>query len=347
MKEIKRKEKEEGKREKKYAIALDIGGTFLKTAIIDSDGSIFQDSFRQVPIDSEGSAETILNTFTQTFATSLKIAKNSKLEIIGIGIATPGPFNYEKGVSLMKKDKFRTIYGINLKDEFRKRLKLEEDFLILFEVDSWAFLRGEVWCGAGGNEYSRLVGVTLGTGLGTTFMIDNRIIIRGQGAPPYGWIAGLPFGGGMPEDKVSRRGIIARYKELKGGEYSEDLDVKEIALQALNKKDKISLQVFREYGFHLGRVLKPYLTKFKAECLILGGQISKSFSLFEKPLKNQLKSVPTLKKITLAQNIDLSSLYGVAKLILDPWQRKEKIMFYDKFLFLAAWVKAYFSSRLS
>ena len=309
------KEKGSKKVELNYAITLDVGGTFLKTAIVGSDGSIFKGSFRQVPINSQGSAEEILDTFTQTLTSFLGIAKNSQIRLIGIGIAIPGPFNYEKGISLMKKDKFRGIYGINLKDEFRKRLRLEEDFLILFEPDSWAFLRGEVWCGAGRNGYSRLVGITLGTGLGTTFMIDNQIIIRGQGVPPGGWIAGLPFGGKMPEDRISRRGIIARYKELKGGEYSGDLDVKEIALQALNEKDKISLQVFEEYGFYLGEILKLYLTRFKAEYLILGGQISKSFSLFEKPLRNQLKSVPGLKKITLAQNIDLSPLYGVARLI--------------------------------
>lgn len=75
------------------------------------------------------------------------------------------------------------------------------------------------------------------------------------------------------------------------------------------------MQVFEELGFTLGQVLKPVLSDFKAECLVLGGQISKSFSLFAKPLKQQLQIVPSLEKITRAQLIDLSALYGSAKLV--------------------------------
>jgi len=120
---------------------------------------------------------------------------------------------------------------------------------------------------------------------------------------------------GIVEDKVSRRGIIARYKELAGKNYRKDLDVKEIASQALKDNDKISLQVFEELGFILGEVLGPILLNFKAECLVLGGQISKSFALFANPLKKQIQLVPSLKKITFAQLIDSAALYGAAKLV--------------------------------
>lgn len=303
----------------KYAIALDVGGTSLKSALVALNGLLLENTFQKTPIDSQGSAEAIIGTFIKVLKSAFQTAEDLGLEVAGIGIGMPGPFDYGKGVSLMKH-KFGAIYDLNLKREFIQHLDLEESFLIRFEVDTWAFLRGEAWRGAA-QGYDRVVGLTLGTGLGSAFMIDNQMVVEGLGVPPHAWVGGLPYDDGIVEDKISRRGIIARYKELAGKAYSEKEDVKEIALRGLKYKDKNSLQVFEELGSTLGLILKPLLSDFKAECLVFGGQISKSFSLFEKPIKKQLKTVPSLNKITRARLIDSGALYGAAKLV---FQKKVK-----------------------
>lgn len=297
----------------KCALALDVGGTFLKSAVITSNGLLLKKTFQKTPIDSQGSAETIVGNFIKMLKSVLDAAEELGLEVVGIGIGMPGPFDYDKGVSLMKH-KFAAIYGLNLKREFVQRLDLEEDFLIRFEVDAWAFLRGEAWRGAA-QGYDRSVGLTLGTGLGSAFMVKDEMVVEGSGVPPHAWVGGLPYDDGIVEDKISRRGIITRYKELVGNTYSESEDVKEIALKGLKHRDKNSLQVFSELGFTLAQILKPLLSDFRAECLVFGGQISKSFPLFEAPLKSQLKTVSSLKKITRARFIDLSALYGAAKIV--------------------------------
>jgi len=231
----------------------------------------------------------------------------------------PGPFDYGEGISLMKH-KYASIYGLNVKREFVQRLDLEEDFLIRFENDAWTFLRGEAWLGAA-QEYNRIVGLTLGTGLGSAFMVDDEIVIEGAGVPPHAWVGALPYDDGIVEDKISRRGIISRYRELAGNSFSKNEDVEGIALKGLESGDKNSLKVFDELGFTLARVMKPLLSDFKAECLVLGGQISKSFSLFEATLKKRLRSVPSLERVIRARLIDLSPLYGAAKLV---FQKKVK-----------------------
>lgn len=292
---------------------MDVGGTYLKSAIISSNGLLVRKSFKKTPIDQQGSAEAIIETLSNTLRWPLKIAENSRMELVGIGIGMPGPFDYKKGVSLMKH-KFGAIYGLNLKSEIRRCLGLKKDFLIRFEVDSSVFLMGEAWLGAA-RGYGRVIGITIGTGLGSAFMVNNKIVNKNFGVPPLGiWC--LPYEGGIVEDKISRRAILARYKELAGGK-DEDLDVKDIAFQALRHNDKISLQVFEELGYTLGRVLKPIVLDFQAECLVLGGQISKSFSLFAEPLRKQLKDVHSLKKISRARYIDLSPLYGAARLVFE------------------------------
>ncbi|MCD6538885.1 ROK family protein [Candidatus Bathyarchaeota archaeon] len=300
----------------KYVVSLDVGGTFLKSAIIGSDGSILDGSIQKVPINSRGSSEEIIGTFTSTLKESMEMAESKRIEIMGIGIDTPGPFDYARGISLMGRglgqDKFSSIYGINLRDEFRKHLGLSKDFPIIFEPDSWAFLRGEAWVGAA-KGYRRIIGITLGTGLGSAFMVDDEIVIGGRGVPGYGWLALLPFRDGVIEDRISRRGIIARYEELTG-KSAGGLDVIDIARKAMDG-DKISLQIFEEIGTILGKALKRICLDFRPECIVFGGQISKSYSLFEESFKRQLGSIPGLKKIAQAMWIDYSPLYGVARLL--------------------------------
>ncbi|KYH40412.1 MAG: ROK Family Protein [Candidatus Bathyarchaeota archaeon B63] len=271
---------------------------------------------QRVPINSQGSSEEIIGTFIQTLRNAMEIADSQGIRVMGIGIDTPGPFDFAKGISLMGRglgqDKFSSIYGINLRNEFVRRLGLKEGFPIIFEPDSWAFLRGEAWLGAA-KGYNRILGITLGTGLGSAFMVNDEIVIRGPGVPGYGWLAQLPYRNGVVEDRISRRGILTRYEELTGKSI-RGLDVIDIAKKAM-KKDRISLQVFEETGMILGKALSRICSDFRPECLVLGGQISKSFSLFAEPLRNQLRSIPSLKKITQAKWIDLSPLYGVAKLL--------------------------------
>jgi glucokinase len=295
------------------ALALDVGGTFLKSAVITSKGLLLEKTFQKTPIDSQGSAETIVGTFTGVLKVALQVAEEFGFRVVGIGIGMPGPFDYGEGISLMEH-KYASIYGLNVKREFIQRLDLHEDFSIRFENDAWTFLRGEAWRGAA-QGYNRIVGLTLGTGLGSAFMVDDEIMIEGPGVPPHAWVGALPYDDGIVEDKISRRGIIARYRELAGNSPSENKDVEEIAFKGLKYGDKNSLQVFDELGSTLAQVMKPLLSDFEAECLVLGGQISKSFSLFEAPLKKQLSSVPSLKNITSARLIDLSALYGAAKLV--------------------------------
>ncbi|MHA1833890.1 MAG: ROK family protein [Candidatus Baldrarchaeia archaeon] len=296
----------------KNALAIDVGGTYLKSAIITSHGTLLKNTFRRVPINSQGTAEEIIQTFVNVINSALNKAKSLEVDIAGIGIGMPGPFDYKKGISWMKH-KFSSIYGLNLKTELISRLNLKKTLPIQFENDAWVFLRGETWRGAA-RGYNRIVGLTIGTGLGSAFMVGDEIVTKGPGIPADAWIGGLPYGDGIVEDRVSRRGIIARYRELVGNTYSGE-DVKEIALKGLKNGDKNSLKVFREIGIILAEVLTPILSDFRAECLVFGGQISKSFSLFENPLKQLLKKVPTLKKITRARFIDLSPLYGAAKLV--------------------------------
>ena len=296
---------------KNYAICLDVGGTSLKSAIVNSHGKIMGNSYKQVPMDTQGVAEKVLNVFISTISLHINYLYNMGIKPYGVGIGMPGPFDYEKGICWIEPEqhKFRSLYGFNLKKEFINKLNFNN---IKFENDAWTFLRGEVWVGAA-KGFNKIIGLTLGTGLGSAFFSDNNIIDGGESIPPLGWIGGMPYGEGIVEHKLTRRWIISRYQEIMN-DYTLDVDVIDVANKAKGG-DKTCINIFEEMGQRLGRILNPIATKFNAECIVIGGQISKSFSLFENALIKQLDSIKTIRKISPAKHIDLSPIYGAAKLI--------------------------------
>ena len=90
--------------------------------------------------------------------------------------------------------------------------------------------------------------------------------------------------------------------------------MKTIALRA-KKGDFNAIQTFEEFGQTTGQILKPYIEDFKAECIIIGGQIAKSFELFAVPLKKELSSISSLKKVIQAESVDFSPFYGLLNMI--------------------------------
>lgn len=298
--------------EEVYVIGLDVGGTSLKAALISLKGKLLEGTFNRIPVNSKGSSEEIIGTFTKIVDMTLDIAKQKKINLVGLSISTCGPFDLEKGVFLMKH-KYASVYGISLKEELIKRLKIPENLPIIFDYDSYSFVRGEAWVGNARN-CKRIFGFTLGAGLGSAFMANGKISIEGKGIPPLGSFWDLPYKSGILEEMAPtcKRSIIRRYQEL-GGEYKENMDVKDIALRALEKKDKPSLEVFKELGTELGQFLKPFMLGFKPDCIVFGGQISNSSKLFIRPFRTQLKDIRSLKRITKARYIDLAGIFGTAK----------------------------------
>jgi len=295
------------------AACLDIGGTSAKAGIVTSAGDVVQSSVSLNPVDSAGTAESILGTFAESLRRIIDHAKTLPMELVGVGVSICGPFDYENGISkITGLDKYEAIYEVNVKQELIDRVGLPPTLPVFFDVDSWAFARGEVWSGAG-KDYNRVIVFTMGTGVGSAFAVDRKIVDTGPGVPWLGWISGQTHKDGMLNDYISRTYMISRYQQLSG----IDLDVKEMAEQA-QAGDVAAMQVFREVGAELGGFLRVnHVEEFGAECLIFGGRISYAFNLFEKPLRDALSDIDCLKEIVRADDIESSALKGAARYVFD------------------------------
>jgi len=267
-----------------HVIALDVGGTSVKTALVAPGGHVIGEP-AITPIDSAGEAEGILGTFARIISSHLDQAQTSN--VIGLALGFPGPFDYAAGICLIEGvEKYAAIYRVNMRDALRTRLNLG-DLPILFRNDAEAAVVGEARYGAG-RDYRRLIGVTLGTGCGSAFLVDGLPVTSGPGIPPNGWLYPVLFNGLRADDVFSRRGLEARLRAA--GVTARNVKA---AAAAARVGDVGARHVFEAFGADLGSFLNSHAVAFAAEAVLVLGRIAGAFDLFG-PSLCQALSVPAL-----------------------------------------------------
>lgn len=288
-------------------LALDAGGTVVKGVLL-VNGQVIQGSFLSRPSQSQDAAPSIISRFASVCLELLGSYISTygpvfRDDTIQIGFAFPGPFDYEEGVALLQGvDKYEALYDLSVRNllqaEFMRLKQTSPDQIpdalvsadIRFGNDAHMFGLGvslRFPC-------ERLICLTLGTGLGSSFIENGQIVQDKNGVPPTGVLFAEPYGDGIIDDYFGRRGILKMASER--GIISNISDVADLALAAHNG-DEAALDLFHEYGRRLGDMLLPYIAAFHPHRIVLGGQISSSFSLWENEVQNALGetfSIPIL-----------------------------------------------------
>jgi glucokinase len=296
---------------KNLAIGTDIGGSHISCAAVDLvSGKILKDTLTEKSVDNQASAKSILDTWSDALSSVLNKIPHDRVK--GIGFAMPGPFDYVKGICYIRGvAKYENLYGINVSDAISENLGISDGILIRFMNDASAFAVGEAWAGSAA-EYNRSLSITLGTGFGSAF-ISNRIpIVDGPQVPKLGCIYHLPYRDGIADDYFSTRGLLHRYKMITGKELS---GVKELA--SLAATDKSVTDLFTDFGDNAGLFLTPWLKKFEAEILVIGGNISHAYNLFGDVFEERLKKENCSCKVALSKLKEDAALLGSAYLLDD------------------------------
>lgn len=293
-------------------MGIDVGGSHITCQLFDLEKNVsIPSSRKRISLDSAGSADAIIDGWVEAIR---QTAENQGiLNLEGIGFAMPGPFDYLNGIALFKGVlKFESLYGINIKTELETRLNLPDDFKIRFLNDASCFAVGETWLGEV-KDYKRVIALTLGTGFGTTFIKSGLPVAGIHGIPDDGFLYHIPFKNSIADDYFSTRWFINEYKKKTGVTVS---GVK--ALVELTDRDKIAKGLFYEFGINLGMFLNPWINQFEANAIVIGGNISKSFKLFQNNLKTQLSSVV----IKISQLEENAALAGSARLCDNTFYEK-------------------------
>ncbi|WP_079240081.1 ROK family protein [Chryseobacterium indologenes] len=271
-------------------VGIDIGGSHITLAQVDAGKrEIISSTYVREHVDAFENKEIIFNAWVSAIE---KVAHDLVKENLLIGIAMPGPFDYENGISLMQQGKFIDIYQVNIKEELAKRLDISQK-QIHFVNDAAAFMEGEVFGGCA-QGFNSAFGVTLGTGLGTTFF-------NGEFATDEDlWDS--PFRNSICEDYLATRWFVNHYKELTGEEISGTKDL-------LDKPAEIQTQMFNDYADAFSEFIVRYIDHYKPEVLVIGGNIAKAYPHFEQ------RFIQNLTKNNINLQVKISAIFEDAAIL--------------------------------
>ncbi len=291
----------------KYSIGVDIGGSHVSCSMYEhSNICLISDTFTYRKVDSKGTASDILDTWALAI---LETVEKSFYAVEGIGIAMPGPFDYYNGISkLVDLDKLSSLYEVNIREALAERLPFKAS-QIRFINDASAFSIGESIAGEGKN-YSKAIAITLGTGLGASFLENSYPIMDRDNVPQGGFLYNQKHGDKLADDVFSTRGLIAYYHEISGDQVN---NVRELYEKA--QCDATAMKCFHWFGDELGKFLESYVRDFGAEVLIIGGNISKAHDCFGESLQSRLPGL----KIYVSELGEHAAILGSALLLDDHY----------------------------
>ncbi|MCG8579688.1 MAG: ROK family protein [Bacteroidales bacterium] len=301
-----------------FSIGVDVGGSHVSCKVIDLDTRQFVDGgFNSLSINNQGSKESVFETFAALITPCIQ--QIGKENIIGIGLAFPGPIDYENGIGLFtgENSKYQNLNQVNIREELSNCLGLKEK-QIRFINDATAFAAGEYFNGelSGSN---RSLAITLGTGFGAAFLDKGIPVISDNKVPKGGCLWYLPFDETIADDYFSTRGLVERFNSLSGKGVE---GVKEIA--ELYQTDEIAQKVFTDFGNKLATFLSPWLQKFDVDKMVIGGNISRAYNLFEQAFNHGLNQEGLNVVARPSSRLEDSAFIGAAMLLDDDFYHSIK-----------------------
>jgi glucokinase len=293
--------------------AVDIGGTKLAVGIVNEAGAVL--SKREVPTGPESSYASGLENITHMLR---QTAHEAGVQITGIGIGSTGPVNPFTG-QLGEVD-FLPLWRQknpveDLKHIFEVRVGLEND------ADAGAL--AEAYWGAGRGK-SRLVYVTVGTGIGGGIVLDGQLYRGADGAHPEighhvvdssGPACSCGFNGCW--ESLAAGPAMAAWFASQASPKTEALTTAQICQLAM-ENDETAVRAVEREARYLGLGLANLINLFMPDTIVLGGSVMKSAILFldgiRKTICRGCRFVPFEKvELALASLGDDANLIGAAR----------------------------------
>jgi glucokinase len=286
-------------------VGVDIGGHHAAAALVDdSSWTIVTDSYRRVEVERTAGSDELLSSWAGLID---EVADKCSESIAGVGVAMPGPFDYRTGIAYFEgTGKFQSLYGLDVGRELRSRSRHTAEMRFLNDATAFA-----VGCTGASRDLrsSRILAVTLGTGLGSAFL-DSRIPVISDAhgrLPPHGSLWHLPFKDGIADDHLSSRWLLAQGHKVPGLVAPTVAD-----LAAEVRTTGLGRSIFDDYGANLAAIIAPWVKSFECEHIVLGGRITGAFDLFSSSLEAGLEAAQAMRPITVHESTETAAILGAA-----------------------------------
>lgn len=252
-----------------YTIALDVGQTFIRSAVLDDQGRILPDSFSIFSTKSTESKETMLENFVKIIKFNINSILHPHFKIKWIGFSFSGVFISDQEEDNLLKDK--------LEEALMKvpsiKGKLTQNCQFHFEKDAHLFAIGENILRLKENQRKKILYLIIGSSLSSAQMVDGQLVTEASEKVETQLMGERVIG-----DYISSRGLMAIAKNMSIN--LEGIGPKELEKLAL-KGDSKAIKVFETFGEYLGQALKETIIKFSPDEIILGGNLALSYTLFK------------------------------------------------------------------
>lgn len=278
-------------------IGVDIGGSHISAARIDMDAATVLHSYKvRRGVDAQAAAPEIIDAWA---AAIREVTRDIPSDVLHLGIAMPGPFDYSEGISGMKdQGKYDALFGQPVKALLAEALNVPQRQLF-FMNDAACFLQGEMFGGAGRGR-QKAIGLTLGTGLGSAWYEEETGAVDAD-------LWRSPFRTGIAEDYLSTRWFIQCYHKLSGRQVG---NVKE--LLEWRAQDRNADKVLDIFAVNLATFLSPLIKEKQPDVVLLGGNISRAYDLFARALLDTLSKNGADTDIQQVEDSETAAMLGAA-----------------------------------
>lgn len=310
---------------KEIVIAVDLGGTNLRTAAIDRNGAILFRASRETPRGGN------VNDIMRAIVESARECRGNcaGLEVKAISAAVPGTISVESGL-IFNAPNLPSLDGFKMSAALESELGIRA----FLENDANAAAVGEQWLGASAGVENSIM-VTLGTGVGGGVIVGGKVLRGRDGtAGEVGHICVEPFGApcgcgsvGCLEQYASASAMTRQARQLKPNypesrlEANGSLTARDIYIKGM-EADELALEVFRRVGFYLGVALAGLINVLNPEAIVIGGGVGAGGKLFlphlTETIERRAYGEPARRaRIVLAALGDDAGITGAARIAFD------------------------------
>jgi glucokinase len=274
---------------KRTGIGIDLGGTFIKYALGDEDGTILKKGKR--PTDSKAKNNIILDHISEAISEMQAYAKLNGLRPRVVGVGTPGCVDVQRGILRGGTPNFLHWIKVPIAEELKKRNHLP----VFVDNDANLMALAEAKFGAG-KGHKNVICLTIGTGIGGGIIVNNELY-RGSnyaGAEPghmsikHDGRRCRCGGKGCLELYASATAMIAHFAKISkkaGLTVEKDINVKRIfeLFAAENRQAAETIELSTNY---LGRGIANLMNIFNPTRIIIGGGVAGAGEVYLKRVKN-------------------------------------------------------------
>lgn len=275
----------------RHYLSIDIGGTNIKSALIDRSGNILSKTRTKTPKELSGFLAAIH-----------EIVAEHHHDIRGIAFSTPGKVDTHTG-KISFGGALPFLNGVSLKDELAEAFDLPVSII----NDGKAAALAELWLGnLQGVDHG--AAITLGTGLGGGIILDGRLI---EGAHFQAGELSFMLNASRTADSEKVDGLtvqqlygfsgsaVAMIREAAEQLALADLSDGETVFDAINQRDARVWPLFTAYCREIACVILNVQSVIDLSCYVIGGGISAQDIVIEE-IRRQYsqiqESLPLLKQ---------------------------------------------------